>query len=94
MLGIVRDCSRQEWLLLVPGNRPFPKPAKKLKKKNTNKIFKGTNFHIKFCVKELFNKLRGAGDYGHFPGICTLNAEKIGGSHLSNKEGKKKTKYP
>lgn len=42
MLEIVRGCSRQDWLLLVPGNRPFKKPAKK----NTNKNLKRTNFHI------------------------------------------------
>lgn len=42
MLEIVRGCSRQDWLLLVPGNRPLPQPAKK----NTNKNFKRTNFRI------------------------------------------------
>lgn len=55
MLGIVRGCSRQEWLLLVPGNRPFPKPAKKkLKKKTTHtqiKISKEPIFTSKFVLR-------------------------------------------
>jgi hypothetical protein len=56
MLGIVRDCSCQEWLLLVPGNRPFPKPAKKkIKKKATQIKFSKepiftSNFVLRSCV--------------------------------------------
>lgn len=73
MLEIVRGCSCQDWLLLVPGNRPFPEPAKK----NTNKNFKRTNFHISnFAFEELCNKLGRAEKYGHFSGTDTLNTKR------------------
>lgn len=72
MLGIVRSYSRQDWRLWVPGNGPFPKPARKIQ----IKILKEPIFTYKFCVGELCNKLCREGKYGCFSGVGTLNTKK------------------